>query len=85
MARVLGNTGFAEEARAALLETMLELGQALAVEYRLPEPPKLDDALQPPVSHGWGEALPMLRGYLQEAAADWKPVAERLAMLAVAP
>jgi len=85
MARVLGNTGFAEEARAALLETMLELGQALAVEHRLPEPPKLEDALQPPVSHGWGEALPMLRGFLQEAAADWKPVAERLALLAAVP
>ena len=82
MARVLGNTGFAEEARAALLETMLELGHALAVERRLPEPPNLADALQPPVSHGWGETLPMLRGFLQEAAADWKPVAERLAGLA---
>ena len=82
MARVLGNTGFAEEARAALLEAMHELGHALAVERRLPEPPKLDDALQPPVSHGWGDTLPVLRGFVKEAASDWKPVAERLALLA---
>ncbi len=82
MARVLGNTGFADEARAALLAAMHELGHALAVEHRLPEPPTLDDALQPPVSHGWGETLPVLRGFLKEAASDWKPVAERLAVLA---
>jgi len=79
-----GQHRLAEEARAALLETMLELGQALAVERRLPEPPKLEDALQPPVSHGWGEALPMLRGFLKESAARWKPVAEWLAVLAAA-
>jgi hypothetical protein len=82
MARVLGNTGFADEARAALLEAVHGLGGALAVERRLPEPPKLEDALQPPVSHGWGEALPVLRGFFKDAASDWKPVAERLAVLA---
>ena len=81
MARVLGNTGFAEEARSALLEAIHELGRALAVERRLPEPPALNDALQPPVSHGWGESLPVLRGFFKETASDWKPVAERLAML----
>jgi ERCC4-related helicase len=82
MARVLGNTGFADETRTALLEAIHELGHALAVERRLPEPPELNDALQPPLSHGWGESLPVLRGFLTEAASDWKPVAERLAMLA---
>jgi hypothetical protein len=44
----------------------------------------LDDALQPPISHAWGELLPVLRGFLKESASDWKPVAERLAMLAAA-
>jgi hypothetical protein len=79
MARVLGNTGFDEEARGALLDAMRETGKAMAVEQRLPEPAEVTDALQPPLARGWGEALPVLRGFHENAAADWKPAAERLA------
>jgi hypothetical protein len=84
MARVLGGTGFADEARTALLDAIHQMGTALAVEQRLPEPGALNDALQPPVAHGWGEALPLLRGYVKDTASDWKPVAERLATLITA-
>ena len=81
MARVLGGTGFADEARTALLDAIHQMGTALALEQRLPEPGALNDALQPPVAHGWGDALPVLRGYVKDAASDWKPIAERLATL----
>jgi len=54
MARVLGNAGFADEARSALLDAIHGMGSALAVERRLPEPAELKDALQPPLSHRWG-------------------------------
>ena len=81
MARVLGNTGFGDEARPALLDAIHALGGALAVELRLPEPPEVKDALQPPLSHGWAGALPILRAFVHDPAAAWKPVAERLAGL----
>jgi len=81
MARVLGNTGFADEARPALLEAIHAIGCGLAVESRLPEPPELKDALMPPLSHQWKEALPAITGFVQDAAADWKSVATPLAML----
>jgi superfamily II DNA or RNA helicase len=79
MARVLGEGGFGEEARQALLEAIHTFTGALAVEHRLPEPPELKDALQPPLSHLWAEALPALRTFVQEPGSDWKPVAECLA------
>ncbi|MDE3065932.1 MAG: DEAD/DEAH box helicase [Verrucomicrobiota bacterium] len=81
MARVLGNAGFADEARAALLEAIHGMGSALAVERRLPEPAKLKDVLQPPLAHGLGEALPVLREFVHNPASAWKPAAERLASL----
>ena len=81
MARVLGNGGFADEARAALLDAIHGMGKVLAVEQRLPEPPELKDALQPPISHGWGEALPSLRGFVHDPALPWLPLAGELANL----
>ena len=44
----------------ALLDAIHQMGTALALEQRLPEPGALNDALQPPVAHGWGDALPVL-------------------------
>jgi hypothetical protein len=79
MARVLGEGGFNEEARAALLEAVHTFATALAVEHRLPEPPELKDALRTPLSHHWGGALPVLKAFAQESGVDWKPVAECLA------
>ncbi len=84
MARVLGNTGFADEARVAVLDVMQAVGAALAVERRLPEPAEMKDALQPPLSHGWGDALPILRDFVGNSASAWKPASERLAVLLAA-
>jgi len=78
MARLLAEGGLEEEARAALLAAIVPLAQALAVESRLPEPVSLDDALLPPLSHGWKEALLPLRSFLVDEAAPWNPLLERL-------
>ena len=45
MARLLGEGGLDEETRTAMLEAVLPLSRALAIENRLPEPGQLDDAL----------------------------------------
>jgi hypothetical protein len=80
MARVLGNTGFDDEARPALLEAIHALGSARAVESRLPEPPTVKETVQPPLSHGWSDLGPVLKGFLSDPEkAEWKPLAERLA------
>jgi hypothetical protein len=81
MARVLGESGFGEEARLALLEAIHTFAGAMAVEHRLPEPLELKDALQPPVSHCWAEALPVLKTFVQEPKSDWKQAAECLGSL----
>ena len=59
-------------ARQALLDTIHTLAGALAVENRLPEPPALPDALQPPLSHLWREALPTLRAFVDNPSSPWK-------------
>ncbi len=81
MARVLGNSGFGDEARPALLDAIHALGRAFAVERRLPEPAVAKDALQPPLSHCWAGALPILKAFIDEPAAAWEPVAQQLAGL----
>ena len=78
MARVLGEGGFSDEARPALLDAALGFACALAVEHRLPGPSELKDALLPPLSYCWANALPTLRTFLQEPATEWKPVSECL-------
>ena len=57
MALLLDSGGLMEEAREACLETVLLLGRVLAVENRLTEPAEVNEALQAPLSHYWGEAL----------------------------
>jgi hypothetical protein len=78
MSRLLGEGGLDEEARAAVPGGALALGRALAVEARLPEPATLDDALLPPLSQAWGEALPLLRNFAADAAQAWRPLVEKL-------
>jgi hypothetical protein len=79
MARVLGDGGFAEEARPALLEAIHAFSCALAAEARLPEPSNASDALAAPLSHQWKAALPAVTAFVRDANADWKAVAEQLA------
>jgi hypothetical protein len=68
MAALLEGGGLSEEARAALLEAVLPLGRALAVENRLPEPASLQDALLPPLGLHWKDALSLLRNFIQDAS-----------------
>ena len=58
---------------------MHALGCAMAVERRLAEPADVKDVLQPPLAHYWAKAVPVLQAFVQDPAADWKPVAELLA------
>lgn len=81
LARVLGEGGFEDESRPAILDAMLGLARALAVEHRLPEPANLKATLQPPLSHCWQNGLPVIQAYLEEPANDWRPVAECLASI----
>jgi hypothetical protein len=78
MARLLGQGGFAGETREALLDAVLQLACALAVENRLPEPPDIHAAIQPPLSHFWKERLPQIRDYLGASQADWEPILQTL-------
>ena len=78
MARVLCEAGLSEEARAALLEAVPPLGCALAVQHRFPEPASPDDALLPPLSSCWKEALPLLREFTSDTARPCQPVLEAL-------
>ena len=82
MAHVLCDAGLSEEARAALLEAVPPLGCALALQHRFPEPASLDDALLPPLSPCWKEALPLLREFTADAARPCQAVLEALAQFA---
>ena len=78
MARLLGDGGLDDEARGALLDAVVPLARALAVENRLPEPADAAQALLPPLSVCWKEALAPLRQFCAETSAPWKPAAEKL-------
>jgi hypothetical protein len=79
MARLLGEGGLDEEARAALLDAVQPLARALAIENRLPEPANAEQSLLPPLSNCWKDALLPLRQFAGDATASVKPVAECLA------
>jgi hypothetical protein len=74
MARLLGEGGLADEAREALFEASLQIGRALAVNNRLPEPGSINEALAAPLSFCWGNDLTVLRQFIASLAADWRPL-----------
>ena len=78
MACALGTAGLLEETREALLVAIHAGSRALAVEHRLPEPGKPEDAVLPPLALHWGEALLVLRAFVDDPGHDWKPVSEAL-------
>jgi hypothetical protein len=78
MAKVLGEGGFDDEARPALLEAIHAYSCGLAVERRLPEPSELREAFNPPLSHAWAETLPAFTEFFEHAQVDWKPAATAL-------
>jgi hypothetical protein len=61
---------------------MFALGRSLAVKNRLSEPARAQEALVPPLSYCWNEALPILRDYIADPSRPWQPVAERLGKVA---
>ena len=81
IARVLHQAGLDDEARAATLEALPLLGSALALEQRLPEPGTLNDALLPPHSQVWREALPPLRNFWAEGGPPCQILLDALAGL----
>jgi superfamily II DNA or RNA helicase len=78
MAQLLGEGGMSDEARGALLEAAASAGRALALESRLAEPATLAEALQPPCSRTWGEALPSVRRLADDPMAPWSEAATLL-------
>jgi len=81
MATVLYGGDLTDEARTALLEAMLPLGRALAVEHRLPEPPTLEDALLPPLGLSWKGALALLRTFVRDSSHAIPPVVSALGQI----
>lgn len=81
MAVLLGGGGLNEEARTALLDAVLPLGRALAVEGRLSEPANVQEALLAPLAHRWAGALTPLRQLVIDPAAPLGPVLELLQKL----
>ena len=77
MARVLAAEEMVEEARGAVTSAICELGRALAIEHRLPEPANARGALAPPLDAFWpdGEGLlGTLRGFLADENAPVQPI-----------
>jgi superfamily II DNA or RNA helicase len=78
MARLLGEGELLDEAREALLAAVLDLGRALAIEHRIPEPTELKDTLLPPLALCWGSAAPVLRDFSADSSVGWDAVATAL-------
>ncbi|MSU57167.1 MAG: DEAD/DEAH box helicase [Pedosphaera sp.] len=70
MARLLAGGGMPDEARGPLLDAALGLSRAWAVENRLPEPGKLEDAFQPPLAAAWGAPMAALQDFVSQPTAD---------------
>jgi hypothetical protein len=49
-----------------MLEAVLHLGRALAVESRLPEPADVEEIVQAPAAYCWKESLPAIREFLSK-------------------
>ncbi len=77
MARVLAAEEMTEEARAATLAAIHELGRALAIEHHQPEPANAFGAAAPPLDAYWpgGETtLVTVRSFLADETAAVQPV-----------
>lgn len=85
MGQVLSSAGLEEEARAAVLEAVLPIGCALAVQTRMPEPDDLKQVFLPPLSGYWQSALEPLRAFVGDAAKPAGPVIELLQPMVSGP
>jgi hypothetical protein len=66
--------GMADETRAPLLDAALALGQALAVEARLPEPGGVAEITLPPLAAAWGKHAGTVQDFQTKPGADNGPV-----------
>ena len=81
MARVLAAEEMTEEARAATVAAIHELGRALAIEHRQAEPANALGAVAPPLDALWPGGDPMLvalRSFLADESAPVLPVVSAL-------
>jgi hypothetical protein len=78
MARVVAEAGLEEDARSPLLDAMLAMSRAFAVEQRLPEPALINESLLPPLSPSWKQALPTLREFTIDSSKSCLPVLQAL-------
>ena len=81
MSRLLMGGELPEEARDALLEAVLWLGRALAVENRLPAPAELKETLRPPLALCWGDALSVIQELASDPSSPPGPVSDILQKL----
>jgi len=82
VARVLIDAGMPGEARSFVMQAMLALARALAVEQRLPEPEGLCESLLPPFSGCWASDLPLFRRFVADEGEPCRIVLEALETLA---
>jgi hypothetical protein len=78
MARLLGEAGMDDEVRAPGLDAVLVMARALAIENRLPEPSKPEEAVSQPLSRHWGSALDTVQKYIHDPAFPWRPAIDAL-------
>ncbi len=81
MARILASEEMTEEARAATVAAIHEMGRALAIEHRQPEPANALGAVAPPLDAFWPGGDPMLvtlRSFLADDSLPVHPVVAAL-------
>jgi len=74
MARLLASGDLVDEARQAVLDAVLFLGRALALETRMPEPADVKEATALPAAICWKGALPAVRGFVAAPEPELAPV-----------
>ena len=82
LAALFGQENFQDETRQALLDAIHAFGRALAVQQRLAEPSSPLGAVLPPLALHWGDALPVLRSFINNTGQGWKPASEALTKFA---
>ena len=78
MAGLLSGGGMAEESRAALLESLLPLGKALAVENRLAEPATEQEVFMAPLALAWKDALSAVQIFIGDSSLPVAPMIQTL-------
>ncbi len=75
MASLLGEGGFQEESRGAMLEAVVSASRALSTAARFPEPGDPEQAIRPEMANCWADAWPTVLDYVRSHTAGCKAVA----------